>query len=488
MTNPDNSRLQEIAAAWRAARRVYPTYAAVIARFKLPIEPCRHLESPIDRNDPEAVEEIGRWLDQAEAKIEASQLRKILQSQQVGADAAMRALLQRYLAKPDGATTYRDRIDFLIAQYFTHLAPLSMARGKVRFDEVARVLEPVIGEVPPIMPDWVEELDLLVSKLEQCESLRDLTSERLLEEGRELKNRCGASFTEPASLVAFARYNFLVRRAFIRLLHNDLDSVPRMLDELHKRGVSSVDCRTAGLSETATLGEISHYCRNWKSIFRANFNERDVSNAVVLILEACERKLASTPPPSPKPKPVESAAPVPQPKPQPAPAPVAAVAPAKQPVPAVPSPKLPQPEPRPAVRFSMEQAVMLITDQLFRDERFQAKLATGTVTLGETKMVLSSWEVAAFVKGADAFSRALQYAVAARAVVAEAVERRKLAQPVELKPILDIGHSEAAHLQEQIAQARDTRNIDAAVNLAATQKRLLQVIEQAEKAQAGSAQ
>lgn len=470
MTNTAPARLQEIAAAWRTARRAYPIYAAVIARFSLPIEPCRHLESPIDRNDPEAVEQISHWLEKADTAVEASQLRIVLQSQAVGAEAGMRALLQRYLAKPDAATTYRDKIDFLAAQYFTHVAPLSMARGRVRNDEVARVLEPVIGPTPANTPAWIDELDLLITKLDSCESLRDLVSERLLEDGRDFKVRKGADFIKPMELVAFTRYNFLVRRAFIRLLHNDLENIPKILDELQKRNVTTLDCRQAGLGESASLDEIRHYCRNWKSIFRTNFNERDVCNAVVRILEICEKKLEETP--------VAASAPTPVAEP---------VSVAAAPPEITVETPMPVPLAAPELRFTVEQAIASIANQLLADDRHQAKLATGTVRLAESKSVLSSWEVAAFLKGSDSVARALQVAVAARAVVDEALDRKKRNEPVDLACIVKLGHAEAARLQEQIAQARDTRNIDAAVNLAATQKRLLQILDQAEKLQSGGA-
>jgi hypothetical protein len=71
-------------------------------------------------------------------------------------------------------------------------------------------------------------------------------------------------------------------------------------------------------------------------------------------------------------------------------------------------------------------------------------------------------------------------------IVQEAVERLKRGNPApDLPAAREIGHAEAARLQEQIAQARDSRNIDAAVNLAATQKRLLQILEEAKKVGGG---
>jgi hypothetical protein len=52
-----------------------------------------------------------------------------------------------------------------------------------------------------------------------------------------------------------------------------------------------------------------------------------------------------------------------------------------------------------------------------------------------------------------------------------------------MKSSVALGRAEVARLQEGIAQARDARNIDAAVNLAATQKRLLQILDEAAKLQ-----
>jgi len=106
------------------------------------------------------------------------------------------------------------------------------------------------------------------------------------------------------------------------------------------------------------------------------------------------------------------------------------------------------------------------------------------VTVGDCKVLLSSWEVSAFLKGGNDLSDTLQQAVVARGIVSEAVGRQKATGSApDLKAILALGRAEAARLQEGIAQARDARNIDAAVNLAATQKRLLQILDEAAKLQ-----
>lgn len=458
MSTPAPNRLQDIAAAWRSARRVYPIYAALITKFGMPVEPCRHLEQPVDKAEPDVIDQVHAWLDKADAAVETSQLRKLLQSEPIGNEPSMRTLVQRYLAKPNAAKAYRDKIEFLLAQYFSHSAPLPVIRGPVSPTEVAHVLEPVIGAVEG-KHDGVGQMEDLIAKLNQCDSLKQMLGEGLLERGRDIKNKAAEHLLDPAVLVSFTRYNFLVRRAFIRLLHNDLERIRRTTDELQRRGVETVDCKSAGLNEKATLEEIRRYCRNWKAIFRTDYSERSVCDAVVQVLNVCEKTLASLPVPKPAGKSATAEA-----------------APAKEPAARQVSP----------AGFSLDFAMQTIAEQLFALQLQHVKLAVGTIQLGNTKSLLSSWEVAAFVKATDTTSEALQQAVAARVVVQESLERLKHGAPAsDLPSALEIGHAEAARLQEQIAQARDTRNIDAAVNLAASQKRLLQILDEAHKLQGG---
>ena len=467
MSTPAPNRLQDIAAAWRSARRVYPIYAALITKFGMPIEPCRHLEQPVDKAEPEVIDQVHAWLDKADAAVETSQLRKLLQSEPIGSEPSMRTLVQRYLAKPNAAKSYRDKIEFLLAQYFSHSAPLPVIRGPVSPTEVAHVLEPVIGSGDGA-PAGLAQIEELIGQLNKCDSLKQMLGVGLLERGRDLKNKAAEHVLEPAVLVAFTRYNFLVRRAFIRLLHNDLERIRRTTDELQRRGVQTVDCKSAGLNETASIEEIRRYCRNWKAIFRTDFSERSVCDAVVQVLTACEKALAA----APQPEKTEPKATQPTTAKQ-----AAAAAPSLQPAPAKPG--------APA-GFSLDFAIQTIAEQLFALQLQNVKLAVGTIHLGNSKSLLSSWEVASFVKATDATAEALQQAVAARVVVQESLERLKHGgSSPDLASALEIGHAEAARLQEQIAQARDTRNIDAAVNLAASQKRLLQILDEAHKTEGG---
>src|SRR5512146_33861 len=194
MNENPTSRLKEIAAEWRDARRIYPIYSALVSRFDLPLKPCQFLDSPVDRADDETTKQVRQWLETADEKIEAAQLRQILQSTTLGNEASMRTLARRYLAKANAADAYRDRIEFLLAQYFSQNASASAARGIVSKQDVAHSLEPAVGAAGSKAPPWLAELDELLARLEKLRSLRDFLSGGVLEQGRVLKSRNSSEF------------------------------------------------------------------------------------------------------------------------------------------------------------------------------------------------------------------------------------------------------------------------------------------------------
>ncbi len=514
MIESSDSRLKEIAAEWREARRIYPVYSAVISRFELPVKHCQHLDSPIDRADDDAIKQVREWLECVDEKIEAAQLRQVLQTTTLATEDSMRSLARRYLRKKDATEAYRDRIEFLLAQYFSQRATAKAARGILSHDEVAKSLEPVVGATNGGSPTWAKELDELLGRLEKFRSLRDFLTGGVLEQGRVLKSRNSSEFVQASALASITRYNFLVRLNFIRLLHHDLERIQRVTHDLVTRGVEAIDCSAAGLSSNASPDEVLRFAANWKSIFRKDYSERQVAMAVVKVLDGCEKKLREAPEPPksvPAPKAKEPTKPnqpqatsapdvfefdIPNPVPAVATASkaITAAAPAKAPVAAPVTPiairkaeqQISKQPAAPPVkpRFAMYAVQEMIAKQLAAANLQKSHLAVATALVGECKVTLSSWEVVAFVKEASDSSELLQQAVVARAIVSEVVGRKKSgAAAPDLKSATVLGRAEAARLQEAIAQARDAKNIDAAVNLAATQKRLLQVLEEANKLQ-----
>jgi len=104
-------------------------------------------------------------------------------------------------------------------------------------------------------------------------------------------------------------------------------------------------------------------------------------------------------------------------------------------------------------------------------------LPVAKVHLDGHEVVLASWEVGAYLDPSSAAAVALQRAVAARALLIVGMAERE--NSTLLQEAIALAQVEGAQLQEMVAQARERKDIDSAVNLAATGKRLSALAEQA---------
>jgi hypothetical protein len=65
------------------------------------------------------------------------------------------------------------------------------------------------------------------------------------------------------------------------------------------------------------------------------------------------------------------------------------------------------------------------------------------------------------------------------------MDRYKRNEPTDLESAVEIAQRQAEDMKVQVKVAKEASNIDAAVNLAATAKRLLALVEEAHKLSAG---
>jgi hypothetical protein len=73
-------------------------------------------------------------------------------------------------------------------------------------------------------------------------------------------------------MVAFARFDFLMRRVFFRLMHQDLNGILDGLRELEARGVTTLDCRRAQFSAEEPVVRLRMICQSWKVMFHAEYS------------------------------------------------------------------------------------------------------------------------------------------------------------------------------------------------------------------------
>jgi hypothetical protein len=502
--------LSEIAAFWRTSRRLYTIYSELNRTFELGLPLCTDLEYPIDRSEPEVIERVGQWLEQMDGRVQAWQLRQLLQSTNLQTEENLRALVLRYLAKSNKNETDRDKIDFLLVQYFAHCAPQGPFEQQLALAQVARVLEPLLESVPSRFPEWAEGLDVKLDALNRCNSLEELQQSGALVDVRELKLSLGEHYLEPAALVAFTRFNFLARRAFFRAMHLDLHAIRNAITELETRGLTTVNCSQAGLTEQESLEHVRHVIHQWKTPFRAPYTGGNSFLQLVSLRHALEAaveqakapaKIKAAPPSAGKPA-GEGVSAATQGSPSragsardgvespPSPNPAAArAAKAKTETPPAPKSKATKDLVRAAGKDEeapvekdgyLDQCIGDITRQLMAAPPKHGASVTPIVLAG-CKLLIATWEAEAYTKGNDELSEALQRAVAARTILHVCVERHKKREPTDLFVALEIAHLAVEEMRHQVAKAKQEKNIDGAVNLAATTKRLLGLIAEGEK-------
>lgn len=522
MTTTATPNIGQVTEFWRVARRLYTVYAELDRTFELGMPTCPELESATDRSEPAAMARVQLWFDQIDQRVQVWQLRQLLQSTNLQNEENLRYLIVRHLDKKQKTEADKDKIDFLLVQYFAHCSPHGL--NETSLDEVGRVLEPALGRAAESFPEWAPSLDDRLKKLNESNSLEELQNSGALQEVRELKLAVGDAYFEPGLLVAFTRFNFLARRAFFRAMHLDLHAIRAAVNRLEQLGISTVDCRDAGLTESESLDHVRHVVHQWKTPFRAPYSGGSSFLQLILLRHALQHALgkasggapeteisveagiaAAQAAPSAGNGPAAMAAPVPEQRPEiSAQEPEAIVAvkatasagekPASQEAASVAEQALPdlisRPAQGPGTAPTPEEQQAEEEDYLVRcvadiSEQLKAVPAKNSpsvsaIVLGGCKLLIATWEAQAFTQEGDT-ALALQRTVAARTILHVCMERHKKGEPTDLAAALDIARGQVDEIKEHVEKAKESKNIDAAVNLAATSKRLLSLITESEK-------
>ena len=492
----------ELAARWAEARLVYPLYAALAAQFGLASLPYPPGELPPARPTRSVFESDTKWLDSLDDKILAYQLRQLPPATLNGNKDSMRALIQRQLRKADKTDADRDKIDLLLVQFFALSATEEedLVHREITLGDVARLLRPALAQADSTPLEWCEPLEQILERTKNCQSLRDLMEDGLLEKGRMLKDSAGPMFYDPAALVAFCRFNFLLRRAFIRMLHADLKAVEVAVEKLESLGVKTVDCRGAGFSAAETTAQLRYFGENWRQPFQKDYTQSSVHRSFEQLLavraaleDAVARKTQGAAPAQPQ-------AATPKPSVVPFKLISKGVPPAEK---AAPAAKDQHAEPHPeSAQHALHADQSLKSDartppalsaeeeaDKFMESIWEQLIAAppsrgrsmSTVVLNDTKVLLSSWEVAAFVSEGDQEAEDLRRAVVARALLAVASDKRKRSGDENaLASALLFARSEVSYFQGRVEFAKKAKHTEAAVNLGISTKRLLSFIEEAE--------
>jgi len=272
------------AAAWAEARSVYPIYLTLAKQFDLGLPFANEKRTFPEQPEPEVSERVLRWLNEMDQQVQVYQLRQVLQTTTLNAsENSLRSLIFRHLHKAQKTPVDRDKIDFLLVQYFALCAPPKMYHKQVELSDVALVLQPVLGNTDATPLEWCEPLEKMITTLQGFHSLREILSTRFIEQGRKVKDAAGGMFYDPSALLAFVRFNFLLRRTFIELMHTDLIAVRAGLIHLEEAGVRTLACPSLGLPH-ASVTHVRQMADAWKQPFQKEYTETAVNNAFERLL------------------------------------------------------------------------------------------------------------------------------------------------------------------------------------------------------------
>ena len=467
-------------AQWEELRSVFPIYVALAKQLQLEIPIPQNKRILPEKVDPNLFSQIQKWLEVMDQQVMVHQLRHLLQMTTLNAsESGLRALIMRHLRKPSKTTTDRDKADFLLVQYFALTAPPKIYHKQIELSDVANVLRPVFGEVDSTPLPWCEPLENMIHALRGFKSLRDMLQTNFIEQGRRVKETAGGMFYDPSAMLAFIRFNFLMRRTLIELMHADLIFIRSGLMNLQHAGAKTMECHIVGLGKAEPIEKLHQMTDEWKQPFQKEYTERTVNQAFEKLLglradveRAVEKVIGkSTAPVAPEPeahskKSVVSNATAAGSSPKPKEKPETAAAKQAETV-------------GPALDF--ETCMEQIWEQLISAPPSRGRSMT-TVKLGVVRLLMSSWEVAAFVSEDGPAAEDLRRAVVARALLTSNLEHAKeTGNATGLDRALAIARVEASRLQERVEAAKLAKDTEAAVNLGISTKRLLSALDEGEK-------
>ncbi|HEX9344320.1 MAG TPA: hypothetical protein VF900_00285 [Candidatus Acidoferrum sp.] len=467
-------------AQWEELRSVFPIYVALAKQLQLEIPIPQNKRILPDKVDPNLFSQIQKWLEVMDQQVMVHQLRHLLQMTTLNAsESGLRALIMRHLRKQAKSTTDRDKADFLLVQYFALTAPPKIYHKQIELSDVANVLRPVFGEVDSTPLPWCEPLENMIHTLRGFKSLRDMLQTNFIEQGRRVKETAGGMFYDPSAMLAFIRFNFLMRRTLIELMHADLIYIRSGLVNLLHAGAKTIECHGVGLGKAEPIEKLQQMTDEWKQPFQKEYTERTVNQAFEKLLglradveRAVEKVIGKSPaapvasePEAPGKKTVSSA-------------PATGSSPKAKEKPETAAPKQAEAA-GPALDF--ETCMEQIWEQLISAPPSRGRSMT-TVKLGAVRLLMSSWEVAAFVSEDGPAAEDLRRAVVARALLTSNLEHAKeTGNATGLDRALTIARVEVSRLQERVEAAKQAKDTEAAVNLGISTKRLLSALDESEK-------
>ena len=153
---------------WQEKRQIYALYRSLAQQFSLTAPLCPELESAGDSTIPPDMKLAQSWLQGMDGRIQVHHLRLFFQTSSAAGETSIRALIRHHLQKKTRSAEDRDKLDFLLVQYFSQCAPTAMLlHSRPTLAEVAKVLEPALGVTLGKLPPGPEALEGILGRLDR---------------------------------------------------------------------------------------------------------------------------------------------------------------------------------------------------------------------------------------------------------------------------------------------------------------------------------
>jgi hypothetical protein len=280
----------DLATRSQIVKKLFPIYHLFTERFGMPEPPLSDARSLKMNASTELIESMEKWMDELDRRIDAFQMRSVVQSSNVGAsELRILALLERLLGKPQPDSADRSKIDFLLSQLLA--TRLSLHSDHIpTLQDVAEMLEPVTGNLTAI--SGIPALESLISELLVARRLAEVKQKSIIERGRHIKGELGNRSLLPENLVACSRFNFMLRKRCFELMKEEVKLIKEGLQVLSQRGAITLNCTAAKLAGAETIDGLMELCRNWQERKPDDYAHDNPFSQVLALQEIVEKAVA----------------------------------------------------------------------------------------------------------------------------------------------------------------------------------------------------
>ena len=281
-------------ALWECWQRLHRIYCMLAREMVIECTPCASLEDGTQVPSAEAVAEAEQWFSTMDERIRIHHLRQFAQTSDQVNEQVLTDLIFHLVNKKKRTDDDRDKADFTAVQLLSFRVPSRLALTQFSVEEAVAILEPALGSGGSEDSKLMAELDGLLVEASSASNLNALFTARIIERSRTIKAAFGDRLFEPLTLAAIARFGFLLRRSFFRLMQQDLNAILDGLRQLENQGVTTLDCRKAQFGAEETIPRIRMICQSWRVMFQAEYSAGQPLCLLVDLKTAVEAALAQT--------------------------------------------------------------------------------------------------------------------------------------------------------------------------------------------------